>query len=115
MTFFGSTPVFEVSLLLGFIVVSPFDSVSSYLIPGQVSALILVSPLVRFFGLWESPIFYLTPTHGALLLLGGAFETAQLSVWELSYAVLYQLLWVGGLALLTRRAFDRYIVARKGR
>jgi fluoroquinolone transport system permease protein len=62
--------------------------VSSYLIPRQVSALVLAAPLVHFFGLWESSIFYLTPTHGALLLLGGAFETAQLSVWHLLLGVL---------------------------
>jgi hypothetical protein len=35
-------------------------------------------------------------------------------MWQLLYAVLYQLVWVAGLSLLARRAFDRYIVAREG-
>ena len=103
-----------ISLLVGFIVVSPFDSISAYLIPGQLPAMILVAPLAYLFGLWESPLFYLMPTHGSLLLLSDAFGTLQLSSWQLSYAVLYQLLWVVGLALLARRAFDRYVVPKGG-
>lgn len=103
-----------ISLLVGFSVVAPFDSISEYLIPGQLPTLVLVAPLVHFFGIWESPIFYLIPTQGSLLLLGGAFGITQLFAWQIVYAVLYQLLWVVGLALLARRVFDRYIVARVG-
>lgn len=103
-----------VSLLVGFIFVAPFDSVSEYLIPGQLPVLVLVAPLIYFFGILPSPIFYLIPTHGSLLLLGGAFGITQLLAWQIAYAVLYQLLWVTGLALLARRVFDRYIVARGG-
>jgi fluoroquinolone transport system permease protein len=103
-----------ISLLSGFIVVSPFTSISAYLIPGQLPAMVLVAPLAYWFGLWESPVFYLIPTHGSLLLLGDAFGSVRLSTWQLSYAVLYQLLWVGGLALLARAAFDRYVVPKGG-
>lgn len=101
-----------ISLLVGFIFVAPFDSISEYLIPGQLPTLLIVAPLVYFFGIWESPIFYLIPTQGSLLLLGGAFGITQLLAWQIVYAVLYQLLWVAGLTLLARRVFDRYIVAR---
>lgn len=103
-----------VSLLVGFIFVAPFDSISEYLIPGQLPTLVLVAPFVHFFGIWESPIFYLIPTQGSLLLLGGAFGITQLFAWQIAYAVLYQLLWIAGLALLARSIFDRYIVARGG-
>lgn len=103
-----------ISLLVGFIFVAPFDSISEYLIPGQAPTLVLVAPLVHFFGIWKSPIFYLIPTHGSLLLLGGSFGITQLSAWQIAYAVLYQLLWVAGLALLARRVFNLYIVARVG-
>lgn len=103
-----------ISLLVGFIFVAPFDSISEYLIPGQLPTLVLVAPLVHFFGIWESPIFYLIPTQGSLLLLGGAFGITQLFAWQIVYSVLYQLLWVAGLALLARWVFDRYIVARGG-
>lgn len=103
-----------ISLLVGFISVTPFDSISEYLIPGQLPTLVLVAPLVQFFGIWESPIFYLIPTQGSLLLLGGAFGITRLFAWQIVYSVFYQLLWVAGLALLARWVFDRYIVARGG-
>jgi fluoroquinolone transport system permease protein len=103
-----------ISLLVGFISVAPFDSISEYLIPGQLPTLVLVAPLVHFFGIWESSIFYLIPTQGSLLLLGGAFGITQLFAWQIVYAVLYQLLWIAGLTLLARRVFDRYIAASGG-
>jgi fluoroquinolone transport system permease protein len=103
-----------IALLLGFIFVSPFEAISSYVVPSAIPHLIMAVPLIHFFGVWESPVFYLFPTQGSLLLLGGAFGTVSLAAWQLLYAVLYQLLWVIGLYLLARRAFDGYIVARKG-
>lgn len=103
-----------ISLLVGFIFVAPFDSISEYLIPGQLPTIVLVAPLVHFFGILPSPIFYLIPTQGSLLLLGGAFGITQPSAWQFAYAVLYQLFWVAGLALLARRVFDRYIAAGIG-
>jgi fluoroquinolone transport system permease protein len=103
-----------IALLLGFIFVSPFEAISSYVVPSAIPHLIMAVPLIHFFGVWESPVFYLFPTQGSLFLLGGAFGTVPLAAWQLLYAVLYQLLWVIGLYLLARRAFDGYIVARKG-
>jgi fluoroquinolone transport system permease protein len=103
-----------IALLLGFIFVSPFEAISSYVVPSAIPHLIMAVPLIHFFGVWECPVFYLFPTQGSLLLLGGAFGTVSLAAWQLLYAALYQLLWVIGLYLLARRTFDRYIVARKG-
>jgi fluoroquinolone transport system permease protein len=101
-------------LLLGFIFVLSFEAIGSYVVPSAIPHLIMAVPLIRYFGVWETPVFYLFPTQGSLFLLGGAFGTVSLTVWQLLYAVLYQVLWVIGLYLLARRAFDRYIVARKG-
>ena len=93
-----------ISLLVGFIAISPFDSISSYLIPSGIP----------FLGLWESPLFYLVPTQGSLLLLGGALGAGSLAVWQILYAVFYQLLCIYGLVFLAYRTFDRYFMARKG-
>ncbi len=103
-----------ISLLVGFIVVAPFDSISAYLIPSQIPMVVLGLPLIHFFGVWESPLLYIFPTQGSLLLLGGAFGTVSLSAPQVAYAVLYQLVWVCGLALTARWTFYRYVVARKG-
>ena len=103
-----------ISLLVGFITVSPFDSISSYIIPSGIPLLVMGLPLIHFLGLSESPLLYLIPTQGSMLLLGAAFETASLAAWQILYAVLYQLLWICGLILLAYQTFDRYIVSSKG-
>ncbi len=101
-----------ITLLVGFIAVSPFSSLSNYLIPSQLYAIVLYLPLIYYFGWWENPIFYILPTQGALLLLGGAFE--KIALWQVVYAVLYGIFWIVLLSAIARRAFDRYIVAREG-
>lgn len=101
-------------VLVGFISIAPFDSISAYLVPSSVPLTLLGLPVIHFFGLWTSPIFYLFPTQGALLMLGGAFDPGSLAAWQIVYAVLYQLLWIFALVPLAYRAFDRYIVARNG-
>ncbi len=103
-----------ISALVGFVAVAPFDSISSYLVPSSLALVPMGLPVFHFLGLWQSPIFYLIPTHGALLLLGGSFVPGSLTAWQIIYALVYGSLWIAGLALLAHWAFDRYIVARKG-
>ena len=101
-----------VTLLAGFIIVAPFDSVSAYLIPSQLPMVVMALPLIHFFGVWKSPIFYLFPTQGSLLLLGGAFDPGSLAAWQILYAIFYGLAWVFGLGLLARWAFERHVVGQ---
>lgn len=98
------------TLLVGFISVAPFDSISRYILPSQFYFLALYVPLIHFSGWWESPLFYLVPTQGTLLLLRGAFQ--PIAAWQVLYAILYQAAWVGGLLLLAHRAFERHMRAR---
>jgi fluoroquinolone transport system permease protein len=102
-----------VSLLVGFITVAPFASISDYLIPSSLVITVLGLPIFHFLGFLTSPLFYLLPTQGPMLLLGGAFDPG-LDAWQVAYAVFYPLLWVFGLCLVARRAFDRYVVERRG-
>jgi fluoroquinolone transport system permease protein len=101
-----------ISLLVGFISVAPYRAISAYLLPSQLYFLPLNLPIIDYFGWWEHPIFYLVPTQGSLLLLRGAFE--PLAAWQVGYAIGYQVLWIGLLAWVARRMFDRYIVGRQG-
>ena len=103
-----------ISALVGFVTVAPFDSISSYLVPSSLALTPLGLPVFYFLGLWTHPVLYLVPTQGALLLLGGAFVPGSLAAWQIAYALVYGSLWIAGLAFLAQRAFDRYIVARKG-
>lgn len=103
-----------VSLLVGFITVAPFAPISSYLIPSSLVLTVLGLPIFYFLGFLTHPVFYLLPTQGPMLLLGGAFDPNFLDAWQVAYAVAYPLLWVSGLSLVARRAFDRYVVERRG-
>lgn len=101
-----------ISLLAGFITVLPFDQITRYLIPSQLPLTLISVPLVSFLGIWHSPVFYLFPTHGPLLLLGGAFGTIPLASWQILYAIVYGLLCIFMLVLAAHRMFTRYVVAR---
>jgi fluoroquinolone transport system permease protein len=101
-----------IALLVGFISVAPYSTISAYLMPSQLYFLPFNLPLIAYVGWWEHPIFYLIPTHGSLLLLRGAFE--PLAAWQLAYAIIYQVVWIAVLAWVARRMFDRYIMAREG-
>jgi fluoroquinolone transport system permease protein len=101
-----------IGLLLGYISIAPFNTISSYWIPSQFYLMFLGLPIIDYFGWWPSAIFYLLPTHGSLLLLYGAFDS--IAAWQIVYAVVYQLAWAGLLGWLAYRAFERHIVAREG-
>lgn len=100
------------TLLVGFIAVSPFSSISDFLVPGQLPAVVLYLPLVDSLGWLPSPWWYLVPTQGSLLLLRGAFGAVE--PWQVAYALAYQSAWVVALVWVARRAFDRYVAARRG-
>lgn len=101
-------------LLVGFISVAPYDSISRYLVPSQLYFVVLYAPLAYYFGLWQSPVFYLLPTQGPLLMLGAAFGVFSLTTVQLAYALLYPLAWIAGLYVLARRRFDEHVVGRRG-
>ncbi|MGB3682057.1 MAG: hypothetical protein WA990_06175 [Rubrobacteraceae bacterium] len=99
-----------VSLLAGFVSVLPFDQITRYLIPSQLPLALMSAPLIPFLDVWHNLIFYLFPTHGPLLLLGGAFGTHPLAPWQLLYTVLYGLFWISALNLVARKMFTHYVV-----
>ncbi|CAN5687743.1 multidrug ABC transporter permease [soil metagenome] len=99
-----------ISILAGFISVLPFDAISRYLVPSQLPLFVMALPLVPFLDIWQNPVFYLILTHGALILLSGAFGTTTPTTWQILYSILYGILSIGLLCLIARSTFDRYIV-----
>ena len=99
-----------VSVLAGFISVLPFDQITRYLIPSQLPLALISAPLIPFLGIWQSPLFYLFPTHGPLLLLGGAFGISSPTPAQLFYAITYSPLCALILILAARRTFECYVV-----
>ena len=98
--------------LAGFIAVSRYAAINEFIFPSAFYVAALSIPLLPYFDLWRSPLVYLHPLYGPLRLMQAAFET--LSGWEWLYGLLYPALWIWVAAWGSRRAFERFIVGRKG-
>ena len=102
-------------ILLGFILVSRLKSINEYLLAMALFFLALTfPPMLHLSGLYENMIFYLWPTHASLLIFRGVFNEAVLETWEIAYGIIYQIVWIGLLFFLARRAFYKHIVSTGG-
>jgi fluoroquinolone transport system permease protein len=97
---------------VGFVAVSRYDAINEFIFPSVFYLLGLSLPYLRYFGLWQSPLLYLHPLQGPLILMTAAFGPAP--AWEWAYGLLYPVLWIVAVSLWSQRAFDCFIVAREG-
>lgn len=97
--------------LIGLVVVVRYESVTDFLLPSTLYTVGLQLPLIDYFGIWQSPLFYLFPTQPALLLMRAAFE--PIATWQLAYAIVGSVAAVGATYLWASRAFDHFIVQQK--
>lgn len=98
--------------LLGFVAVSRYDSINQFLLPSGLVITILTLPMLGYFDLWDTPLFYLIPTQAPLLLLKAA--VSPLSGWQMGYALVGSLVWIGASYWLSLRVFERFITRRAG-
>ena len=102
-------------ILLGFILVSRVNSLNEYLLAMIVAFLGLTfPPMLHLSGLYENVIFYLWPTQASFTIFTGVFNAASLELWEISYGIFYQVIWILILYFLARKAFYKYIVLKGG-
>lgn len=102
-------------ILLGFILVSRVKSINEYLMAMALVFLGLTfPPMLHLSGLYENVIFYLWPTQASLLIFRGVFNEAVLETWEIAYGIIYQIVWIGILFFLARKAFYKYIISKGG-
>ncbi|WLR51383.1 hypothetical protein LC040_00315 [Bacillus tianshenii] len=104
----GTALTSVVSLLIAFIAVAPYKSISSFLMPSQLYMLVMNLPLLDYFGWLEAKWLYVIPLQASLLLLEGGFR--ELSSFEVLYGFLYQGLWIVLLYLLAKRSYEKYLV-----
>lgn len=107
----GAIGLSVIYTLIGIIVVVRYTSVTDFLLPSILYIALLGLPFIDYLGWWSSPIFYVWPTQGALLLLGAGY--APIAGWQFTYAVLSMLAWIAVFAFWALRAYERHIV-RKG-
>lgn len=99
-------------VLLGFVVVSRYSSISEYLMPSALITIILTLPLFDYLKVFETPLMYLHPMQAPLVLLKAAVVPVE--TWQLAYGVAYSLVLVLAMFVLSKRAFYRHIVNREG-
>ena len=102
-------------LLVGFATSLPFASISDWFLAATIPlAVMTVPPVLYYSGVWPSPLAYVIPTTGPLLLLGEAFGQISLAPWQVGYALVYPMLCVVGLWWAAKALFVRHVVARSG-
>ena len=75
--------------LAGFVQVSRYDSVTDFIVYAMPVILVSQLPLLDCTGMAPSPVWYVIPTMGPLLLLTAAF--ASMTTWQMVYALIYSL------------------------
>lgn len=98
--------------LIGFALISRYDSINAYIFPSVLYNALLMLPIVDYLNLWRSRLFYLHPLQGSLLLMRAAFES--IPRWQWVYAVAYGVVWIAVASYICKRAFDRFILVREG-
>jgi fluoroquinolone transport system permease protein len=102
-------------LLVGFITSLPFASVSDWFLTGVFPLTVMLAfPVLQYSGVWPSPLLYVIPTQGPLLLLGAAFDQVALTPWQLGYALAYPVVCLAGLCWVAKTLFVRYVIAKSG-
>jgi fluoroquinolone transport system permease protein len=103
-----------VMLLVGFASALPFASVTDWFLSATLPLTALSLPVLYLAGVWTSPLLYLIPTQGPLLLLAAAFDQVTPSSWQIGYAIVYPMVCIAGLWRLARAMFVRYVIERSG-
>lgn len=101
-----------VMLLVGFTTSMPFGSISDWFLAATIPLAVLTLPMLGYAGVWSTPVHYLIPTYGPLLLFGAAFDQLSLSPWQLGYALVYPTLCIAGLGRTAHALFGHYIIER---
>ena len=101
-------------LLVSFISSLPFASATDWFLAATIPLMVLSLPILSYSGVWPSPVLYLIPSQGPLLLLGSAFDQVALAPWQVAYAVLYPLVCVAALCWVAKAAFGHYVIERSG-
>jgi len=95
--------------LFGFAAVARYDSINEFILPSAVVTVALCVPMLTWFEVADSALFYLHPIHAPLLLLRAAFQ--PVAPWQMAYGVLYGGLWIGLMMRVCLRVFYRFIIA----
>ena len=99
-------------VLFGIIAATRFSTVNSYIFGGGMCSAVFALPLIDFFGAATSPLFWIFPTKASLVLIGGAFDPAGVSLTEGIGAVVVLVLWTTVAYLWALKWFNQYVLGK---
>ena len=111
--FFFSIAVVLSSLLftfIGFIGVSRVKTFYEYIIVIPIIIAPSVLPLADYYGLVTSPLLYIIPTQGSLILFHSAF--AQVESWKIIYSIFILIVSTIMSYYLARRSFVKQLIGK---
>ncbi len=100
-------------VLVGFIAVAPFENLSHFLLPSTLMVTVLQLPLLNYFDILPSRLWWLVPSQPALWFLEAGVRPVAGA--QLALGLVYGLGWLVLLERWAERRFERYIVRQEHR
>lgn len=102
--------------IVGFLYVAPFERITNFLMSSVPGLFVLSLPLLDLFGLLEGSqvrfLFFVIPSHAALILIKGSFF--PVSIIETLYGYTYLIFWIGLLLRFSLTVFRRAYLGDRG-
>jgi len=98
--------------LIGIIMIVRYDSITDFLIPLTLVAIVMQLAFLYFLGLIETPLLLVIPVSGPTMIMTAAYR--DLSAVEWIYAIGYTSVLLIGLSVWAYRAFETHIIKQVG-
>lgn len=98
--------------LIGFVFASGAKNVNDYFAKSLGLGLLISLPILEYYGLIESYIFYLFPTKATIILIDVLFNDYSFS--DLFYSFFYLFVWVVIAAVLSYKYFNKNVLLKLG-
>jgi fluoroquinolone transport system permease protein len=108
----GTVLMSAIYILVGFIAVAKYDSISEFIMPSVIYVMILQLPLFDYLGIVKSPLFYILPMQAPMMLMASAF--AHVEAWQVAYGIVYSLACICIAYLWARRSYKKYVIQSHG-
>ena len=101
-------------VLIGLLVVARIPTLTKYMFYSIVILLPIFVPLLDFFGLVKTPLFYLIPTHGSIRLMTESFHAGSVPAWEIALSFGSLTVWTVALFFWAKSWLNRYVLFKTG-
>ncbi|MDP8207661.1 MAG: ABC transporter permease [Candidatus Electryonea clarkiae] len=98
--------------LFGFIFSAKAKNVNDYFARALGVGLFISLPIIGFLNLYHTPIFYIFPTHAALILIDILFK--EYSSFDIIYAFICLTAWSGIAAYIAYKMFYKHVILTVG-